>query len=280
MEPFEINLISNTIPFDDAYANMWRPAPELKFLKNLQTFNGISVFVDDLIPQVDSVDSPLKIAWLAEPPVIKPAPYQWMLKKEYREKFDYILSFSEEVVSIDDGKGILLPYGACWITERNSKIYEKSKMLSIVASNKNYAPGHQLRHQVIKNIDPGWEIHGSGYNFFPHTEEGRLIPFKDYRYSVVIENCNLPNYFTDKLIDCFATGTIPIFWGLPNIEEYFNMDGILVFHNQKELEDALANISEEAYNSRMDAIKDNFSRVSKWDSPDRNLLNIILEITI
>jgi hypothetical protein len=43
----------------------------------------------------------------------------------------------------------------------------------------------------------------------------------------VIESCQEPGYFTEKIIDCFLTGTIPIYWGDPNIRDIFNPGGIL-----------------------------------------------------
>ena len=37
------------------------------------------------------------------------------------------------------------------------------------------------------------------------------------------------NFFTEVLTDTFRLGTVPIFWGCPNISEYFDIDGIIVF---------------------------------------------------
>ena len=50
------------------------------------------------------------------------------------------------------------------------------------------------------------------------------------------------NWFTEKLIDCFATGTIPIYWGCPNIEEFFNKDGIIQVNNIDELLETTTNL--------------------------------------
>ena len=61
-------------------------------------------------------------------------------------------------------------------------------------------------------------------------------------------------YFTEKLLDCFATGTIPVYLGAPDIGKYFNKDGII------DLTDEFY-ISDELYHSKMEAIKDNLERV-------------------
>jgi hypothetical protein len=47
----------------------------------------------------------------------------------------------------------------------------------------------------------------------------------------VIENDRAPNYFTEKLIDCFALGTIPIYWGCPNIGDFFDARGIITMED-------------------------------------------------
>ena len=41
-------------------------------------------------------------------------------------------------------------------------------------------------------------------------------------YSIAIESSQETNYFTEKLIDCLITKTIPVYWGCPNISEFFD----------------------------------------------------------
>ena len=68
-------------------------------------------------------------------------------------------------------------------------------------------------------------------------------------FSVAIENNVLRTYFTEKVLDCFATGTIPIYLGAPDIGDHFNIDGILTL-------DDFDSISTDLYYSKMDAIQD------------------------
>jgi len=49
----------------------------------------------------------------------------------------------------------------------------------------------------------------------------------DYKFMICFENHSQPNYFTEKLINAYCGGTIPIYWGCPNISNYVNMDAIL-----------------------------------------------------
>ena len=42
----------------------------------------------------------------------------------------------------------------------------------------------------------------------------------------MIENCSYPNYWTEKLADCFLAGSYPIYYGCTNINEYFSNDSM------------------------------------------------------
>jgi len=48
-----------------------------------------------------------------------------------------------------------------------------------------------------------------------------LLP---YEYSIAMENSSQNNYFTEKINDCFLSWTMPIYWGCPNIQNYFPED--------------------------------------------------------
>jgi hypothetical protein len=52
-----------------------------------------------------------------------------------------------------------------------------------------------------------------------------------YKFMICFENKSVKNYLTEKLIIAYKCGTIPIYWGCPNIEDYVNMDSILYLKN-------------------------------------------------
>jgi len=59
--------------------------------------------------------------------------------------------------------------------------------------------------------------------------------------------------FTEKITDCFMTGTIPIYYGIKNIGDYFNTDGIIILTDDFKIED----LSFELYQSKINAVKEN-----------------------
>jgi hypothetical protein len=114
----------------------------------------------------------------------------------------------------------------------------KTLSCSIISSGKTDLVGHKLRHQVIAWLrlrDYDIDVLGRGYKPFEHKQEG-LLP---YTYSVIIENVQEPDYFTEKLLDCLICGTIPIYWGASNISHYFNVDGMVICNDLAELQGAI-----------------------------------------
>jgi len=262
----KINLIDfnkGAVPY---FNNHW-PVKDLEYVGPFSKWDGITVFTDELCfnPVVDQIQSKYKIAWSIESPAIKSHFSNHIYLVE--NKFDYIYTYTPKS---DNQKYKQSYFGACWIVEENCKIYEKTKLLSIVASNKNYAPGHKLRHEIIsKNLHKNLELWGSGYKWFSDEPEDRLKPFKDYMYVIVVENCKHPNYFTDKIIDCFASGCIPIYWGDPNIDQHFNGNGFYKWNTIEDLTKILEKINQDDYFSKKDYIKDNYEKFKKFASPDK-----------
>ena len=71
-------------------------------------------------------------------------------------------------------------------------------------------------------------------------------------YSIVIENSKYSHYFTEKILDCFISGTVPIYWGSPSISRFFNEKGIIQFHDKGELIEAIELIKNDPVNIYQD----------------------------
>ncbi len=107
----------------------------------------------------------------------------------------------------------------------------------------------------------------------------KILALAEYRYSIVVENSKGKNYFTEKLIDCFRTGTIPIYWGSSAITEHFNMGGIICFDTIKDLDDLIPSLTEDRYGTMIEALRENYKLASKWTSMDDTFANNLKEIT-
>ncbi len=165
---------------------------------------NISVFTDFSLDEVDGCTSKYKVALLMESPEVFPQAYHNI--KDINKKFDIVLTFDKSL--LDRGENYKQYFlGGSWIKPDDCQIYPKSKFCSMIASDKNSSSGHNMRHKIASNLD--MDVYGSIRN---NPIDYKLDGLKDYVFSVVIENTNKPYYFTEKLIDCLVTGTIPIIW--------------------------------------------------------------------
>ena len=124
----------------------------------------------------------------------------------------------------------------------------------MISSNKRMCEGHETRLEWVDRIGDQVDLYGRGFNEIELKEEGLC----DYMFSVAIENGQYETYFTEKILDCFATGTIPVYLGAPDIGNHFNMDGIVNLTDEFE-------VSEDIYNDKFDAIRDNLERAKKME---------------
>lgn len=97
---------------------------------------------------------------------------------------------------------------------------EKTANLSWVTSDRAMLPGHRLRLSVLATLrEHGipFDLYGRGFHPIADKWNG-LAP---YRYSIAFENSPAPAYFSEKIMDCFVTMTMPIFFGSPEISRFF-----------------------------------------------------------
>lgn len=170
----------------------------------------------------------------------------------YMSCYDMIFTWCEELVELHD-RIKWIPGSGSWI--REPKIYPKSKLVSIIASNKSHLPGHQQRLHMIEQLKPYAPLFGRGFNEVKYKEEA----LSDYMFSVAIEN--MDNWFTEKLLDCFLTGTVPIYYGTPSVGKWFNTDGMIFLEDGFDIE----SLSEGFYASKKDAIEENFNKALKME---------------
>jgi len=250
---------------------------KIEWLNRLMEYDDITVFTDRFIydPIVDFVKTKTKVAWLLEPRAINPNSYNNIINLE--DKFDYILTYDTNLLK-KGGKYLKYVVGQSRVNLEDAKIYDKNKLVSMIASNKTYAIGHNFRHIVANSLASKRNIDmwGSGYKYFTDKRE----PLQDYYFSISIMNSNVDNYFTEVLVDNFMLGTIPIFWGCPNIGDYFDIDGIITFNTLEELDNILENLTVEDYYKRLDSVKRNLEIAKKYVSTDDRIADILTNINV
>lgn len=213
---------------------------------------------------------PIKnVAWLIESRGIIPQVYEQF--DRVADQFDIILTHSSDILNKYPDKAKWIFGGGSYIgTEHGGgeeQIYSKSKFCSMVSSNKVMCKLHIDRLHVIN-----WLYNKRHYiDLFGTWNDANdwqpiINSLADYQYSVVMENYIDDAFWTEKLTNCFLTGTIPIYYGARKISDYFNPEGIITFSSQEELGYILSELNyiKNDYYDRMPAIKDNFERAKKY----------------
>lgn len=203
---------------------------------------------------VKTVDTPKEksIALLIEPRSLYGGVYDWM-EVNYA-KFKYVFTHDSILLSkLPNAKLIL--FGGVWASDPQ----EKTKNISMISSDKHLCPLHDIRYNLCRQLERYIDCYG--YNGHRIDTISAHAP---YRYAVVIENYIDDYWFTEKICNCFANKTIPIYVGARNIEKYFNADGIIQVVPE-DIKDVVKSLKpEEEYNKHLEAIEDNFQRVKKY----------------
>ena len=174
------------------------------------------------------------------------------------------------------GNALVMPFGGSWVDPELGPPLEKPRNISLIASAKRELKGHALRHEIAewsKQQDVGVDLLGRAYQPIDQKEEG-LTP---YRYSVVIENCREEGYFTEKLIDCMLCNTVPIYWGAPDIAQYFDTDGMVICLTADALKQAIIDATPQAYEKRQQAIENNRKAALRFANYERNAAEQLLK---
>lgn len=141
---------------------------------------------------------------------------------------------------LDDNRHYRLPLYAFYIEQQNywnklTQIKEhdqvksewalKSKSCCMVVSNGLAKERISFFNKLSKHIqvDSG----GRYLNNIGGPVEDKLSFIKDYRFVIAYENSSYPGYTTEKLLEPLMVGSIPIYWGSPNVSQEFNPDRFL-----------------------------------------------------
>lgn len=180
-----------------------------------------------------------------------------------------------------------IPGGGIWIGGSHGgtnppDVFAKNRSVFISSSNKLRCRGHKVRYSLAKKLEqskhgvdvfrqrPGGlkmdiDLTRQGqHEVFPYTKLATHF-LKDYRYSIMVENYIDDLYFTERLLNCFATGTVPVYRGARNIGSIFDPAGIISWTAPRQLlNKILPRLSEEDYESRLPAIKKNFNMATRF----------------
>jgi hypothetical protein len=97
-----------------------------------------------------------------------------------------------------------------------NKIFEKLNNYKKVNSMGNFA----------NNV--GYTIH------YPYWSNEYFNIIGSYKFIICFENTKMETYTTEKIVNAYLAGTIPIYWGSHSIKNIFNIDSMLFLEDETE----------------------------------------------
>ncbi len=166
-----------------------------------------------------------------------------------------------EKTLLDRGENfIFYPFGSCWLEPKDRKFYNKSKLISIVCSGKRNVPDHFKRHELIQRWGNHIDVMGRGYTPIDNILDG----LKDYAFHIAMENMRRDFHFSEKLINPIMTGTIPIYWGMPSIGDYFDTRGMIIMNDIEDFPKIYNELGEKLYKDMLPYARTNFEMAKQY----------------
>jgi hypothetical protein len=245
--------------------------PRFNFHKQFD--RSISVSCDTV---THDPDADIKILMQCEPPAIYGS-FSEQVKANY-QNFDLVLTYLDDLLTLPNAQKFI----ACgsWIGNLN---LEKKDQITYLMSSKIWTPAHMMRFMILRRVENKKNL---GYFKFSMHRNPPRIEFKDdffrnAKFNIACENQIMPNMFSEKLLDCFKTKTVPIYYGCTNIEEYFNPLGIIRFNNIEEFDSVIKSIKPGMYEEMLPYIEENYE-ISRqyWEKTIHQRVEDIIEIEI
>ncbi|WP_167631285.1 glycosyltransferase family 10 domain-containing protein [Mariprofundus ferrooxydans] len=215
---------------------------------------SLAMYLDHAVMGNDLTRYPVdrRICLLLESPIYDFIGDKEKFDRRFRRVFTHRRSLFE-----NSEKYASLYYGTSWLEGAwEGQRFDKTSLVSFLGSiDHNAAHGYSLRMDVarmcmeLSHVD----CYGKGIN----PIDSKLDGLGKYAFSIAMENVREDFYFSEKLIDCLLTDTVPIYWGCPSITELFDERGMILFESLDELADILRGLSMERYLEMLPFVRKN-----------------------
>jgi glycosyltransferase involved in cell wall biosynthesis len=200
-------------------------------------------------------------------------------------KYDRIYTFNERVFK-SCPNAIKYVYGTKWLHrwEYEAMVPSKKEFAISCICGTKYAPGakgHFLRMVLYKNQKAFNRVPMTLFRSYqkpelldfgnnPFLGERKTQLFEKFQFSIIIENSKQTNYFTEKIMDCLLAKTIPIYYGCPNIGDFFDTRGFIIIESEEieptlnELYNKIATLDETYYSRHLEFVERNFKTAHQY----------------
>lgn len=249
--------------------------PYNKFILSQFKDKPVSIF-SDYIPIIEELQvNPYNILILNEPNELFGF-HSWAFNNHHC--FSCVLTWDKYLLD-NCNNTLLFPFGTTFLHGKDKykelAVLDKKLEVSFICGKKQIIEGHHLRHKIYNNQEQIKNIPLKWY----YTYDGpKDVCFESSMFHLAVENSQHKNFFTEKIIDAFITKTIPIYWGCPNIEEFFDSRGFFTFNTEEEFFNIVNNLTEEDYWSKKEYIEKNYQTAIYYAEYFTRLANLLDKI--
>lgn len=196
----------------------------------------------------------------------------------FHRRFSRVLTHDSELMS-SCRNAVFMPLGSSYIHPDDRRGVEPKQFgVSFVCGSKRLLEGHHLRQRLWlrqQEIRIPHEFWISSRDPIPPVDRNPCLPevssaksrvFR-WQFHICVENCRIDNYFSEKLIDCLVTGTVPIYRGCPNIADFFDPRGMMFFQTEDEAINICNSLDESVFESMRPFIEVNRILAAEYARP-------------
>jgi hypothetical protein len=209
----------------------------------------------------------VKILGLCEPPEIMNTMVDYAINNH--NKYDYILTCNERVLSQCPNARLFL-FGTTWIQSDYDILKEKEYSVSTIVGFKSMTYGHKMRHELWKQQNRITSIPRKFFTSQHGGPQGNLVlrdskyPLFDSQFHIVLENSNLKNLFSEKVLDCFRSKTIPIYFGCPNLGDFFDSRGFFMANSVDQVIEICNSLNDSVYSNAKEYVESNYVKAAEY----------------
>lgn len=200
---------------------------------------------------------------IMEPPIVDSKPYDLMSKlSDYFEKiysYDispkyknlqrfYFTQYRKSVIhkywsnNIRINKLVLINSSHKPLLKKDELYSKRIDIISLLSKTNSidlYGRGWGKWYSRSNLWKPYWSNISSILNAYKGSCISKYEVLKDYNFAICFENMIMPGFISEKIFDCFYSGTIPIYLGDPNISDTIPSDTFIDYRDFSNINDLL-----------------------------------------
>lgn len=136
--------------------------------------------------------------------------------------------------------------------EKTNSVLKKEYFCNFIYANSQADPARdnffRLLNQYKEVSSPGSHLNNTSMDVGKRFSEDWMYTKLNFqskcKFTIAFENSSSPGYTTEKLLHAYISGTVPIYWGNPEVSRDFNPNSMINCHEFNNFEEAVERVIE------------------------------------